>query len=90
MKKIENPKKEESADIYENIAVYANRRNVLSKLVLEIQTDGFTPSHIESELASVELADVITDLKGIPTQEAIKILNKQIVKYENLIKRLMK
>lgn len=90
MKKIEKSAQADNSKLYESIETYANRRNVLSKLVIEIQANGFTPGYVETELASVELADVVDELRGIPAKEAIKILQKQIEKYENLIKRLMK
>jgi len=90
MKKITNKNQISSTDIYESIEIYANRRNTLRKIVDDIKENGFTPAHIESELASIDLAEVITELRDLPTKEAVQILNKQIEKYENLIKRLIK
>lgn len=88
-----NLKKTQSPDdsgMYENLELYVSRRNTLNKLVTEILENGFTPGYIEEELMSIELGDVIQELRGIPTKEALKILRQEIEKYEKLIKRLMK
>lgn len=82
--------KPDDPGMYENLELYVSRRNTLNKLVNEIQENGFTPGYIEDELISIELGDVIQELRGTPTKEALKILKTQIEKYQLLIKRLMK
>lgn len=81
---------EDTSGIFESIEIYSRKRNLLERLILDVQTNGIVSPAIERELSDAELGDVINELNAVPKGEAIRILRNQIEKYEQLIRGLMK